>query len=179
MFEKENCYRLGHIAKLHGFKGELSISLDTDNPHEYDTLESVFVEYDQKLIPFFLEKIEIRRDGSAVIRFEDYATEEKVKKFIGCSLYMPLEVMPEVDEKRLHADEVIGFEVVDLQHGNIGFIKSVLLVSGNPILEIDFNGQEILIPNQPDFIQQLDRKRKILFLDTPPGLIDLYLGEEE
>ena len=53
MFDKDDCFRIGHIARIHGYKGELSIFLDVDHPDEFENMESVFVEYDKKLIPFF------------------------------------------------------------------------------------------------------------------------------
>ena len=179
MFEKDSCFRLGHIARLHGFKGELSIFLDTDDPSEFKELESVFVEYDQKLIPFFLEKIQIQNKGFAVVRFEDIDTEKKAKLLIGCSLYLPLEVLPELDESEFYFHEATGFDVIDQVHGPIGKVTRVIDLSGNPLLEIDFNGREILIPKQDEFIERIDRENKILYVIAPPGLLEMYLGEEE
>ena len=71
MFLKADCYRLGAIAKLHSYKGEVSIFLDVDDLQEYKHLESVFVEYDNKLVPFFLESIQIRQNGFATVKFMD------------------------------------------------------------------------------------------------------------
>jgi 16S rRNA processing protein RimM len=179
MFEKDSCYRLGHIARLHGFKGELSIFLDTDDPSDFKTLESVFVEYDQKLIPFFLEKIQIQQKGFAVVRFEDIDTEKKAKMLVGCSLYMPLETLPELDESEFYFHEATGFDVIDKTHGPIGRVTKVIDLAGNPLLEIDFNGREILIPKQDEFIEKIDRDHKILYVVAPPGLLEMYLNDEE
>ena len=38
------------------------------------------------------------------------------------------------------------------------------------------NGTEILIPLIDDFIIALDRANKTITLETPEGLVDLYLG---
>ena len=50
--------------------------------------------------------------------------------------------------------------------------------SGNAaeLFEIDKNGTEILIPLIDDFIIALDREKKSITLETPEGLVDLYLG---
>lgn len=179
MFEKDTCFRLGHIARLHGFKGELSIFLDTDDPSDFKELESVFVEYDQKLIPFFLEKIQIQNKGFAVVRFEDIDSEKKAKLLVGCSLYLPLETLPELSDEEFYFHEATGFDVIDKNYGPIGKVNKVIDLSGNPLLEIDFNGIEILLPKQDEFIEKIDRENKILYVHAPPGLLGLYLGEEE
>ena len=40
---------------------------------------------------------------------------------------------------------------------------------------IDRNGTEILIPMNDEFIKQVDKPNKTIHVETPEGLIDLYL----
>ena len=42
--QKADCYHLGYIAKLHGFKGEVSFFLDVTDPFEYEGLKQVYVD---------------------------------------------------------------------------------------------------------------------------------------
>ena len=177
MLSKEDCFRLGHVAKLRGFKGEVSIFLDVDDPYEYKELESVFVEIDGKLIPFFLEQIRIQNNGFAAVKFEKIDSEQKAEKLRKCSLFLPLDVLPETEGTDFYHFEIAGFEVVDEKHGNIGIVLGVLDIAGNPIIQIDQNGTEILIPNQEEFILEIDRDKQIIKIKAPAGLIEMYLGE--
>jgi len=43
------------------------------------------------------------------------------------------------------------------------------------LFEINRNGKEILIPVNDHFILKVDRTSKIIYLDVPEGLIELYL----
>lgn len=179
MFQKDDCFRLGHIARLHGFKGELTLFIDTDNPSEYRDLESVFVEYDQKLIPFFLERIQLRDRGFAVAKFEDIDTEKAAKNLIGCSLYLPLDSIGELEEDEFYYFEIENFKVIDAVHGEIGKVVKVIDLSGNPLIEIDFNGKEILLPKQDQFIERVDKDNQIIYVAAPEGLIEMYLNPDE
>ena len=55
--QKEDCYFLGRIIRKHGLSGNLILKLDTDQPEIYKKLESIFVEINGLLVPFFIEKI--------------------------------------------------------------------------------------------------------------------------
>lgn len=61
----DDCYYLGKVTKKHGFKGNLIIHLDTDEPELYNTLESVFIEIDGSLIPFFRNRTALPRNKVA------------------------------------------------------------------------------------------------------------------
>jgi len=54
---KVDCFYLGTITSKYGFKGELLIFLDVDEPAEYERMESMYVEFGQKLIPFLLQVV--------------------------------------------------------------------------------------------------------------------------
>ena len=177
MFEKEDCFNLGSIARLHSFKGELSIFLDVDDPKEFKGLESVFVEIDNILVPFFIEHILIRNKGFAVVKFEDVNTEEKARRLLKKKLYLPLDFLDDLEDDEFYLFEVEGFKVIDAVHGDIGNIVKILDYKTNPMYEINFNGKEILIPKQDQFFDRIDWDTETIYLKAPEGLIDMYLED--
>ena len=177
MFEKEDCFNLGSIARLHSFKGELSIFLDVDDPKEFKGLESVFVEIDNILVPFFIEHILIRNKGFAVVKFEDVNTEEKARRLLKKKLYLPLDFLDDLEDDEFYLFEVEGFKVIDAVHGDIGNIVKILDYKTNPMYEINFNGKEILIPKQDQFFDRIDWDTETIYLKAPEGLMDMYLED--
>ena len=169
MFEKADCFNLGSIARLHSFKGELSIFLDVDDPQEFQKLESVFVEIDNILVPFFIEDIRIRNKGFAVVKFEDINTEAKAKRLLKKKLYLPLDFLDDLEDDEFYLFEIEGFKVVDHVHGDIGEMIKVLDYKTNPLYQIDFKGKEILIPKQDQFFDRIDWDQEIIYLKAPEG----------
>jgi len=174
--ELKDCFYLGKITKKYSFKGELIISLDTDEPEIYKNLKSVFININGRLIPYFIEKSKSQKKATLRVKFEDINSEEEALSIINKEVYLPLENLPELKGKKFYYHEIIGYNVVDTNHGNIGIIIKVEDKTSQSIFIIKNNGKEILIPVNDNIIQMINRKNKTIHITAPNGLIDLYLN---
>ena len=172
---KEECFYLGKIAKKFSFKGEVLAFLDTDEPEIYENLESVFVELNKTLVPFFIEKRAIHKDKFLRVRFEDVENEADADAIMNCEVYLPLSMLPKLSGNKFYYHEVIGFEVEDKRLGVVGKIESINDSTAQPLFEV-LNGEvEILIPMIDHFLVKIDRENKKVIMDLPEGLIEMYL----
>ncbi|MXN92065.1 16S rRNA processing protein RimM [Flavobacterium sp. Sd200] len=172
---KEDCFYLGKIAKKFSYKGEVLAWLDTDDPEFYENLESVFVEIHKHLVPFFIKSSSLHKNEFLRIRFEDIETEEDADGIMGCELYLPLTMLPKLEGNNFYFHEIVGFTAQDKRLGNIGTITGVNDTSSQALFEIKKGDIEILVPMVDHFIIAIDRENKQVILDTPEGLVDLYL----
>ncbi|MCO6148033.1 ribosome maturation factor RimM [Flavobacterium sp. NRK1] len=173
---KEDCFYLGKIAKKFSYKGEVLIYLDTDEPELYENMESVFVELNKHLVPFFIVTSSIHKGDFLRTRFEDIDSEDDADKIMGAAVYLPLSALPKLEGNKFYFHEVIGFDAEDERLGNIGKIVSINDSSAQPLFEILKGDIEILVPMIDDFIVKIDRENKKVVLNTPEGLVDLYLN---
>lgn len=173
---KADCFHLGYVAKLHGFKGEVSLFLDVTNPEDYASLDALFIEINGQLTPFFIESFKLKNKGFAATKFEGVDTENDARLLLRKNVYLPASILPELDGVNFYDHEIIGFNVEDLEHGNIGKVIQVIDLSANPLIQIDKDGTELLIPLQEGVIREVDRKNQLLKIAAPPGLVELYLG---
>lgn len=172
--KKEDCFYLGKISKPFGYKGEVSVFLDVDSPEEYSELEEVYVEINKRLVLYEIESIRIQTN-KAVVRFAD-VTNEDVARLVGKSLFLPLEYLPELEGNNFYFHEITGFDVEDEEKGMIGKIAGVYENTPQPLLSIEFEGKEILIPAIDSIIKEVDRSKRLMKIKAPRGLIELYLG---
>ena len=172
---KEDCFYLGKIVRKHSFKGEVVIKLDTDEPELYQGMESIFVDLGNNLIPFFIEKSLLQKGNQLRVQFEDVYTEEEADGILKADVYLPLDLLPKLSGNKFYFHEIIGFKVVDVNFGFVGVIEGVNDKTAQPLFEISNGDKEIFIPMIDDFIKKVDREKKVIEVDTPQGLIELYL----
>ena len=173
--KKEDCFYLGKIVKKYSFKGELLAKLDTDEPDLYDNLDAIFIDLRGNLVPFFIESSQLHKSDLLRLKFEDVDTEADADALIKTELYLPLDLLPKLDGDKFYFHEVIGFKIKDKNFGDVGILKGINDSTAQALFEVDKDGVEILIPMNDEFIVKVDRKNKIIEVNTPEGLIDLYI----
>ena len=174
----EDCYQLGYITKPHGLKGEVQVLLDVDYPQEYKTLESVFVQQGQQLVPFFISAISLNGDR-AIISFEDTDTLDLAKALKGCSLYLPLSTLPEREEGDFYFHELVGFDLIDANDDSlVGEVENVFEAGPQTLLSIKHKTEkEVLIPLTDELIKEIDKENNRLYMFIPEGLVDVFLED--
>ena len=172
---KEDCFYLGKIAKKFSFKGEVLIYLDTDEPELYEDMESVFVEFNKNLVPFFIENSNLHKGDFLRVKFEDVDSEEDADEIMGCEIYLPLNMLPKLTGNKFYFHEVIGFEIEDQRLGVFGKIVSINDTSAQPLFEVINGTVEILVPMIDQFLVKIDRENKKVIMNLPEGLVEMYL----
>ena len=171
---KEDCFFVGTIVNKFSFKGELLVKLDTDEPEIFLEMESVFIEIGKKLVPFFIIKSQLHKSMLLRLKIEDVDDEATADSLMKKRLFLPLTFLPPLEGNKFYYHEVIGFNMVDSVHGDIGTIKSINDTTSQALFEVEADGKEILIPLNDHFINRLDREEKKIHVSTPEGLIELY-----
>lgn len=175
---KEDCFYLGKIVKKFSYKGEVLVKLDTDEPELYENMESVFVEMRHTLVPFFIQKSQLHKDTLLRLNFEDVTSEAEADTLIGCSLFLPLDLLPKLSENQFYYHEIIGFTVKDHQYGNVGIVEQVNDQTAQHLLILKKGDKEVLIPINDSILTSVNREEKTISIQAPEGLIDLYLSED-
>ncbi|MEJ8758144.1 ribosome maturation factor RimM [Pontibacter sp. H259] len=168
------CFQLGFIVKTHGIKGQVVAFFDVDYPEDYEDLESVFLEQQGRLVPFFIDAMEPQQKGRFIIKFEDVTTLEQAEKLRNSALYLPLDELPELEEDQFYFHEVIGYIVVDENHGELGTVKEFYDMPQQQLMAMDYLDQEMLIPVMDEILLRADHEAKKLHVSLPEGLLEVY-----
>jgi len=175
--EVKGHYYLGKIIKAVGLKGHVLVFLDVDDPTAYSSLDAVFAMVGGNLVPFIIEDFQLRPSSYAQVKFHDIDSADQVEVLTGSALYLPLDVLPKLNENQFYYHEITGFLVIDENFGEIGPVETVLDYPMQALLQVEHSGKEILIPVADEIILKVDRKNRMIHVRAPEGLIEMYIGQ--
>lgn len=161
----------GKIVATHGIKGELTCNIIDEAIEGITETDVVFVMINGGLVPYFIEDDGLRSKGSSsvLIKFDDIDTKEIADNLVSKELYLPNELVYESDE-----NTVVGYTAIDSNKmQQIGEVKDVLEFSGNVLLQVEYNGGEVLIPYNEDTIVETDEDKETIVIEVPDGLLEL------
>jgi 16S rRNA processing protein RimM len=169
---KNDCFFLGKTVRKHGLKGEVKILLDVDFPSFYNGLESVFIELNDELIPYFFEHFQVDKRGYVIAKFED-VDGDRIETLINRELVLPLTALPPLEDDQFYYHDIIGWEAIDMNNETIGIIESVRDVPGQDLFVVKHGEREILIPVIDQFIHKVHKAKSAIQFDLPEGLTEL------
>lgn len=173
MIRKEEVFKIGQFAKPHGIKGELSLVTNSD---VLDDAEDPYIvcDMDGILVPFFVEDYRYKSDTITLVKLEDVNTEQDARMFVNKEVFYPLDAVDEEDlVGEMTWDSFIGYTVFDERHGLLGKITEVDESTLNVLLNIDHDGEDLLIPAAEELITDADHEARTLTVSLPEGLLEI------
>lgn len=161
---------LGKILKIRGNRGEVVLDPSSEffNHELPDGIELVLKS------PKYKKNLKIKScreiGGSWMVQFSGVNSINDALRLVGYSLYLEEGVSPaQLDPE----NNVVGFRVEDFRGESWGIIVKVVHHGINAVLEVEYDGDTILIPMGPAIIRAVVIGEKKVVIDPPPGLKDL------
>jgi 16S rRNA processing protein RimM len=163
---------LGRITKLSGYEGAVAVKLEKIFTENIPQMESVFLEIDGRPVPFFISEMEYSGADILKLSFEGYNSIEKISEFTGCRIF--LTGSANAINQNSDTQNLIGYLVIDSGNCEIGSISEIISNNGQWLLNvISTDRKNILIPFHEHFIVRIDKRKKIIMMDIPEGLLEI------
>ncbi len=175
MLRAEDLQLLGVFLKTHGIGGHLVLKLPFYTEEEPEEGEPVFVRIDGIPVPFFISEFRFIDDYTALVKFDETHTSEQASEFVNCTVFSEKHKFKKIRQKEDEGyEKLTGFRVVDENFGYSGILREIIEAPENPVMIIDRDGTEILVPFHQDIVKMIDHNRRVINISAPDGLFDLY-----
>ena len=174
MIKKDDVYKIGTIGKSHGVKGEVSLYFDDDVFDRVDA-DYLFLDIDGILVPFFFEEYRFRSNETALVKFEGIDTQDQARSITGCTVYFPRSLADSAETGDMSLPEVVGYSIIDADSAIVvGKVEGIDDSTENVLFEIlSTDGNEILIPVNPEWIVDIDSTKRTIAMQLPDGMLSL------
>jgi 16S rRNA processing protein RimM len=174
MVNLNDCIEIGQFTRLHGYKGQVILKLNSFNFDEIEDMEWVFVLIDGLPVPFFISEFSERNSESLLVNLEDIRSIDKAKPLVNAKVYIKVQDLKTNGKPKSRFPLSIGYKVIDKTKGYIGIFDSFIDNADNPLLCIMNNKKEILLPLQEEFLISIDDNLKEIIVNCPSGLLDIF-----
>ena len=158
---------VGFLRRPHGVRGEIVMDLHTDFPERMKKGRRLLVGENHK--PMTLTNVRPHQSG-LLVKFRDVDTPEEAGLYRNQWVYVQTQDVP-LPEGRHYKHELLGLKVMDEDGNPLGELVEILETGANDVYVVrDDSGKEVLLPNIPSVILDLDIGRGFLRVHLLEGL---------
>lgn len=169
-----NYCSIGKLVATFGVKGELVLRHHLGKKSSLKGLETLFIEIKkEELLPYFIESTKIKNEEEIYIKFDGLDTREAALKLVQKQVWLTEEEF----HRYARSTAPISFLGYHILHNDtdLGEILEIIEQPHQLLCRIDLNGKEALIPIHQDSLLKVDKRKKLLVVDLPDGLLEVFM----
>ena len=171
---------IARIAKVQGRRGEVAADIHTDFPEQFAGRSRLFV-----CLPGGRRELHVQghwiHKGRIVLKFQGIDEISHAEALVGAELQVPRTERVDLRGSAAYLSDLAGCLVL-ADNRQIGRVSAVVFGTGEaPLLVVDSDGRELLLPFAQEYLQRMDLVAKRIEMSLPEGMLDLDapLTEEE
>ncbi len=105
-----------------------------------------------------------------LVCFEEIDSIDKCREFIGASLLIERDRLPETETGVYYWADLIGLSVYTTEDSYLGRLNKIFTTGSNDVYVVNEKEAEILIPALESVVKEIDLSNKIMRVEIPEGL---------
>jgi 16S rRNA processing protein RimM len=164
---------VGRIIRPHGLRGEVVVAAETDfGAERFQAGARLWTKRGDE--PEEVRVVASRQHlGRWLVKFEGVATIDDAERLRLVDLRIPERDVRPLGEGAFYEYDLVGCRVETVQGDVVGLVRRVDFFSGPPLLVIEGQAGEILVPMAEDICRRVDIAAKVIVIDPPEGLVEL------
>lgn len=167
---------IGKIVAPHGVAGQIILEHALGKPIHFKGIDAVFVEKNEgSFIPYFIQSATAKTDTISHLQIEGIQSREATSVLMSKKVWLPQDSFQKLVDKSSPL-ALLGYQVQ--QDGqDLGIIQEVIEQPHQLMVTILYKGQEAYIPLHEESLLGVDHAKKLVLVNLPDGLLDLYTEE--
>ena len=165
----------GKICTSHGVKGLVKVEHLCDSAKVLCSIKKIyFLERDKSYTERKVESCSVMGQF-LLMGIEGISSREEAIAYRGRIFYLHRDDVP-LPKGAMFIADMIGLPVIHAESGeSLGKISNVSEVAGRRLYTVNYNGTEVLIPDVPEFIKEINEEKGMSVLPIP----GLFGGADE
>jgi len=161
---------VGRLGAAHGVRGWLRVQSYTDPPQrlfEWRTWRLQPVGIDKPGVARDVKLLEARPQGNGwIARIEGVDERDGAARLTGQMILVDRELLPPASGREHYRDDLVGFEVRNLDEALLGVVDHFVDTPGNTVMVIK-GAREHWVPVTGQHLRSVDKEAKRLLVDWP------------
>jgi 16S rRNA processing protein RimM len=164
---------VGRVVRPHGNRGHVVVAPETDfGADRFAEGAALFGARGPDEQPLRVIASREHR-GRWILGFEGVTTIDGAEALRDLELRIPADQLRPLGRGGYYAHDLAGCAVENPEGRPVGRVESVLLGSGVPLLVVETEYGEVLVPLAEDICRRIDVAAKLIVIDPPEGLLEL------
>ena len=159
---------VGRVLRPHGIRGELSVESWSEHEGRFASGARLQLADGRALV---LTEARVHH-GRLLARFEGIDDRTQADDLRGAVLHVLRSEVPPAPPGSYYHFELVGCNVIDRSHGDLGRVEAVVEDGGGVLLRVGGIGGELLVPFVRAFLIEVDVGSRRIEVDLPEGLIE-------
>ena len=155
---------MGKVLVPYGVNGWVKVYSFTEKLESFLTYKKLFLSKDQRNWLEIKVK-EIKVHGKTIIaNFSEIADRTQAESYEGYLIGVPKDYLPQLGEDQYYWNDLIGFEVLNLQNVSFGIVDTYIETGANDVIVVK-GDKERLSPYTPTTVLKVDTIKDKIIVD--------------
>lgn len=160
--------RLGKVARPHGVRGAVAITLD--NPSSESLLGVEYVHLGAEPKRYEVTRSARGRVGQVILELVGIDSVEKAETLRGLEVFLEEEQLPPLGEDEYWHRDLLGLEAVRKDGTSLGRVREIVDTAEVPVLVVGRGEGEVFVPFLREYVLEVEIPEGRLVVEPPETL---------
>lgn len=177
MQQKTEWAAIGQVVALFGIRGELKVRLLTDIPERFQQLEVIYLGPDHQ--PYKIERVRPHKGEVIILKLVGVDEANTAESLRRQELMIPVSQLAKLPVDSYYQHDILGLDVFTLTNRALGSLVDIIETGSNDVYVVQGpDGKQAMIPAIKEIVKQIDLKRRTMYIDPLPGLLEPPTDED-